>query len=884
MQKLKRTNSNLKPFQFDHSLKCVPIATKKQYTVKLFHFTNAFIQKIRWRAYFYEEALQKRPSEMNPNSSTVNDDDDNTPSRRLFPTSHSAPMCQRLLAFESDLIDLVKNIRFRYVNNNFQNSLRKDIQRINNSNNVIVFADKTNNLYEVKPKFYNDLLRDNITKDYRLCDNKTVDTINSEAWNIIKDNRIEGKIPKLGRSDAYITIKDHKDNFPSQIKCRLINPSKTHLGKISKAILDKIINDIRQKTNLTQWNNSNNVIQWFNNIQNKANKCFITFEIVEFYPSITKQHLIAALNFAKDLSDFSNEHVDIILHACKTILFNDERTWQKKDVVHNQDLFDVPMGSFHGAEICDLVGLFILNSLTTIISNCGMYRDDGLAIIDITSPQHYVRLNKKITKLMNELGFKITIQIGHLKTNFLDVSLDLYHNTYKPYRKPNSQLNYINSNSNHPRHIKKQLPIMIEKRLNSLSKNERTFNMIKPEYNEALAKSGFKYKLNFHNPNQINMSAPTINNNKKRKRTRKILFFNPPFCESVKTNIGREFLSLVDRHFPLSHRYHNLFNRKTLKISYSCMYNIKSIIQSHNRRILNNFHNNKIQTTHTPVQINNKRIVTTSSVDNSITTPKKQIQSSTATTANRYNLRQTPSRSARITTIANPVSNNNTPTSSKFISSSCNIAKNSNKTPLTSSIFIRKPSCNTANTNNNTPTIVPTNIAHTSSASMSIVNVNDNSGTAKTNSTTKKSCNCMKPATCPLDGNCVVDNVVYKVVASCNDVDMTYVGSTGTSFKQRLYNHNTSFRISNYRNSTELSKYMWSCFDRFGHRPDLRWSIIHNIGRTPTIATKICSLCNLERWEIALAADKHNLLNRRSEITGGCPHHRNLYFPNLPKL
>ena len=447
---------------------------------------------------------------------------------------------------------------------------------------------------------------------------------------------------------------------------------------------------------------------------------------------------------------------------------------------------------------------------------------------------------------------------------------------------------------------------MIEKRLNSLSKNETIFNNIKPSYNEALAKSGFKYKLNYSN-NENNMAAQQ---NNKRKRTRKIIYFNPPFCESVQTNIGREFLNLVDRHFPNSHCYHNLFSRKTLKISYSCMHNIKSIIQSHNRRILNAFYTNK---THTAIS-RNTHIKHGNNINaaNNIVTPRKQSQHNNF--MSRYNLRNTTTYTTNVTTPSNvhvkqsnnTNATNNTETPKKRTQANATInrynlrntpsriARNNKPTdPLTSNTaLIDSPLCininnslPNVNTNNNMPVAALTAVASTSTADTPLSSVNVGSGnTNNTTNTAEKTCNCKKSSICPLDGRCMVSNVVYKVVAGLNDVDKTYIGSTGTTFKQRLYQHNSTFRLSKYRLNTELSKYVWSCFDRFGSRPDLKWSILHNIGRSPTSASKICSLCNLERWEIALAEDRRNLLNRRSEITGGCPHRRNLYFPKLPPL
>ena len=50
------------------------------------------------------------------------------------------------------------------------------------------------------------------------------------------------------------------------------------------------------------------------------------------------------------------------------------------------------MGSFDGAEVCELVGLFVLNDIISAKiglskSNVGIYRDDGLAVTDARDAQ-----------------------------------------------------------------------------------------------------------------------------------------------------------------------------------------------------------------------------------------------------------------------------------------------------------------------------------------------------------------------------------------------------------------------------------------------------------------------------------------------------------------
>ena len=46
------------------------------------------------------------------------------------------------------------------------------------------------------------------------------------------------------------------------------------------------------------------------------------------------------------------------------------------------------------------------------------------------------------------------------------------------------------------------------------------------------------------------------------------------------------FLQIFDKHFPKSHKFHKLFNRSNLKVSYRSRSNIASIINSHNKKTL----------------------------------------------------------------------------------------------------------------------------------------------------------------------------------------------------------------------------------------------------------------------------------------------------------
>ena len=71
--------------------------------------------------------------------------------------------------------------------------------------------------------------------------------------------------------------------------------------------------------------------------------------------------------------------------------------------------------------------------------------------------------------------------------------------------------------------------------------------------------------------------------NKNRKRN--MIWFNPPYSANVVTKVGKHFLSLLDKHF--HNKFHQIFNRNTVKISYSLLPNMKTIINSHNHKITN---------------------------------------------------------------------------------------------------------------------------------------------------------------------------------------------------------------------------------------------------------------------------------------------------------
>ena len=183
---------------------------------------------------------------------------------------------------------------------------------------------------------------------------------------------------------------------------------------------------------------------------------------------------------------------------------------------------------------------------------------------------------KKLIDIFKKFNLRITVEPEFQRTDFLDIALNLKLEKYWPYRKNSNRPLYIHSQSNHLI-ILKQLPAMIEKRVSNISCNSDEFNKAKPLYEEALKNSGNQSALNFSPPR---MPKP------KNNRTRNIIWFNPPYSNHTKTNIGKQFTQLIIKHFPKNHKLNKVLNKNNIKISYSCMPNMKNIISGHNNKIL----------------------------------------------------------------------------------------------------------------------------------------------------------------------------------------------------------------------------------------------------------------------------------------------------------
>ena len=213
--------------------------------------------------------------------------------------SNFTPLQHELLSpFESDLYDMIQSSNFKPVKNKFQKKLTEDINNIKSSENLLIFADKTTNLYEMTPESYKTILTNNVTKTYRKAERSTQLKIHREAKAISKTLQLEKIMKRYDERPAFISFKDHKENFKHNTKCRLINPSKGEIGVVTKRSLEKINNKLSNHLCYNQWLSTSTVIEWFRAIENKKTCKFIKFEIAEFYLSILAELLEKSINFA----------------------------------------------------------------------------------------------------------------------------------------------------------------------------------------------------------------------------------------------------------------------------------------------------------------------------------------------------------------------------------------------------------------------------------------------------------------------------------------------------------------------------------------------------------------------------------------------------------
>ena len=145
---------------------------------------------------------------------------------------------------------------------------------------------------------------------------------------------------------------------------------------------------------LNQWKNTKEVIDWFASSDEKPLYKFVPFNKTESHPSIKGPLLEKALKFAEDTLTYQPKTRLLSNTLENLLLFNKSETWIKKD----SGLFDIAKGPFDGAEVCELVGNFLLHKLPGKCKrrNLALYRVDGFAIFKNVNGPDSEKIFKKI--------------------------------------------------------------------------------------------------------------------------------------------------------------------------------------------------------------------------------------------------------------------------------------------------------------------------------------------------------------------------------------------------------------------------------------------------------------------------------------------------------
>ena len=150
---------------------------------------------------------------------------------------------------------------------------------------------------------------------------------------VAKEFNLDDKLNIMAKQQCFVTIKDHTPDFRTNPKYRLLNPTMSKLGELSKHILQTINTELQNKIKIISDKNSNEVIDWFKNIPNKNECAFTVFDIKEFYPSITEDLLKQAILFAQNSVSIPPKSIDVIFHSSKFLLYHMMIHGSKKTLV-----------------------------------------------------------------------------------------------------------------------------------------------------------------------------------------------------------------------------------------------------------------------------------------------------------------------------------------------------------------------------------------------------------------------------------------------------------------------------------------------------------------------------------------------------------------------
>ena len=163
---------------FEHSDKNIPVSDKKTYLKMFISAVWKFDNNLRWATFFY-----LNPDMVPPVKNWFG-----------FKSNNPPPHVKELKGFQNDLLKLTENLEFKPRTNDFMEILKEDLAKIDNTDKVIVKADKTTNKYLMEPTEYKELLEKNVQSEYRKEDTKNVDKVVVEHQEVVKKLELEERV------------------------------------------------------------------------------------------------------------------------------------------------------------------------------------------------------------------------------------------------------------------------------------------------------------------------------------------------------------------------------------------------------------------------------------------------------------------------------------------------------------------------------------------------------------------------------------------------------------------------------------------------------------------------------------------------------------------
>ena len=229
-----------------------------------------------------------------------------------------------------------------------------------------------------------------------------------------------------------VTLEDHKDKFQNNPKCRLVNPSKSEVGCISKAYLSNIISTLAGKIGSNQWRKTPQVINLFKKLAHENNRRFIKFDISDFYLAISQDPLSRAFIYSRTIiadkvTAIKLARRNLSQERWKSIVWcNNGKLWWGRNFWGSRNL---SAGKF----LSPLLGE----------ENFVLYTDDGLATVNSSSGAVLDRMKKNFISIFKNEALAVTIEKILIETDFLDVTFNILTKKCFRFRKVSNKCNSL---------------------------------------------------------------------------------------------------------------------------------------------------------------------------------------------------------------------------------------------------------------------------------------------------------------------------------------------------------------------------------------------------------------------------------------------------------